>query len=68
MNKITIGLFGFGVVRQGIFQVLGISRNAHAEIVQICVRTNKPRSIDAFYFTTDPRVILSNPEMTLIVR
>lgn len=54
MNKIKIGLFGFGVVGQGIFQVLSKSRNAHAEIVKICVRSNKPRSIDASYFTTDP--------------
>ena len=67
MNKIKIGLFGFGVVGQGIFQVLSKSRNAHAEIVKICVRSNKPRSIDASYFTTDPEVILSNPEIDLIV-
>ena len=44
MNKIKIGLFGFGVVGQGIFQVLSKSRNAHAEIVKICVRSNKPRT------------------------
>ena len=67
MNKIKIGLFGFGVVGQGIFQVLSKSRNAHAEIVKICVRSNKPRSIDASYFTTDPEVLLSNPEIDLIV-
>ena len=57
MNKIKIGLFGFGVVGQGIFQVLSKSRNAHAEIVKICVRSNKPRSIDASYFTSTIRSI-----------
>ena len=31
------------------------------------MRSNKPRSIDASYFTTDPEVILSNPEIDLIV-
>ena len=53
MNKIKIGLFGFGVVGQGIFQVLSKSRNAHAEIVKICVRSNKPRSIDASHPTSE---------------
>ncbi|WP_300106809.1 homoserine dehydrogenase [uncultured Alistipes sp.] len=68
MNKIKIGLFGFGVVGQGIFQVLEKSRNAHAEIVKICVRSaSKPRSIDRAYFTTDPEEILSSPSIDLIV-
>lgn len=67
-NKIKIGLFGFGVVGQGIFQVLEKSRNAHAEIVRICVRSaSKPRSIDRSYFTTDPEEILANPAIDLIV-
>ncbi len=68
MNKIKIGLFGFGVVGQGIFEVLSKSPNAHAEIVKICVRSaGKPRSIDARYFTTNPDEILSNPEIDLVV-
>ncbi len=68
MNKIKIGLFGFGVVGQGIFEVVSKSRNANAEIVKICVRSaSKPRSIDSSYFTTDPDVILDNPEINLIV-
>ncbi len=68
MSKIKIGLFGFGVVGQGIFQVLNQSRNANAEIVKICVRSaSKPRSIDSSYFTTDAEAILSNPEIDLVV-
>ena len=35
MSKIKIGLFGFGVVGQGIYQVVQKSKNAHAEIVKI---------------------------------
>lgn len=38
MTKIKIGLFGFGVVGQGIYEVVRKSKNAHAEIVKICVR------------------------------
>ena len=36
MTKIKIGLFGFGVVGQGIYEVVRKSKNAHAEIVKIC--------------------------------
>ena len=47
MSKIKIGLFGFGVVGQGIYQVVQKSKNAHAEIVKICVRDpEKPRKIE----------------------
>ncbi|MFQ7386946.1 MAG: hypothetical protein ACLRM8_04210 [Alistipes sp.] len=43
MSKIKIGLFGFGVVGQGIYQVVQKSKNANAEIVKICVRSlDKP--------------------------
>ncbi|MFR9249655.1 MAG: hypothetical protein ACLVK4_06885 [Alistipes shahii] len=43
MSKIKIGLFGFGVVGQGIYEVVRKSKNAHAEIVKICVRDPKSR-------------------------
>ena len=36
MGKIKIGLFGFGVVGQGIYEVVRKSKNANAEIVKIC--------------------------------
>lgn len=68
MSKIKIGLFGFGVVGQGIYQVVRKSKNAHAEIVKICVRTlGKPRSADSSYFTDSPAEILDNPEINLVV-
>ncbi len=70
MSTIKIGLFGFGVVGQGIYEVVRKSKNAHAEIVKICVRNpDKPRKIeiDKSYFTTSPQEILDNPEISLIV-
>ena len=70
MRKIKIGLFGFGVVGQGIFQVLGRSKNANAEIVGISVRNpDKPRAVaaDRSLFTASPDVILDNPEIDLVV-
>ena len=45
MSKIKIGLFGFSVVGQGIYQVVQKSKNAHAEIVKICVRRSEERRV-----------------------
>ena len=70
MRKIKIGLFGFGVVGQGIHQVLGRSKNANAEIIGICVRNpDKPRAVaaDRSLFTAAPDAILDNPEVDLVV-
>ena len=70
MRKIKIGLFGFGVVGQGIHQVLGRSKNANAEIIGICVRNpDKPRAVAAgrSLFTASPDAILDNPEVDLVV-
>ncbi len=70
MNRIRIGLFGFGVVGQGIYQVIDKAPNAHAEIKRICVRDkNKPRALDApqYLFTEQPDDILNDSEIDLIV-
>ena len=70
MAKIKIGLFGFGVVGQGIFQVIQRAKNAHAEIVRICVRSlDKPRKVEAdpALFTTSADDILNDPQINLIV-
>ena len=70
MSKIKIGLFGFGVVGQGIYQVVQKSKNAHAEIVKICVRDpEKPRKVEVnkSLFTTSADEILDNRDINLIV-
>lgn len=70
MAKIKIGLFGFGVVGQGIYEVLRRTKNVNAEIVKICVRSlDKPRpgEIDRRFFTDSADEILRNPEIDLIV-
>ena len=67
-NKIKIGLFGFGVVGSGIYEVLRKSKNAHAEIVKICVADlTKPRTLDASFFTDRAEDILDDPGIDLIV-
>lgn len=68
--KIKIGLFGFGTVGKGLFEVLRKSKNAHAEIVKICVRDiTKPRPghVDKSLFTDRAEDILDNPDINLIV-
>lgn len=70
MNKIKIGLFGFGTVGQGIYRVIKRAKNAHAEIHRICVRNiDKPRDVEVprGMLTTDPNEILNDPEIDLIV-
>ena len=70
MQQINIGLFGFGVVGQGIYQVINKAKNAHATIRHICVRDiNKPRKTDVPHqlLTDDPSVIFDDPEINLIV-
>ena len=70
MSNIKIGLFGFGVVGQGVYEVIRKSKNAHAEIVKICVHDlTKPRQVEvpASLLTDTAEDILNNPEINLIV-
>ena len=70
MAKIKIGLFGFGVVGQGIYQVIRKAKNANAKIVRICVRNpDKPRAVevDRALLTTSADEILDDPNVNLVV-
>ena len=70
MSNIKIGLFGFGVVGQGVYEVIRKSRNAHAEIVKICVSDlQKPRqtAVDPALLTDCADDILQNDEINLVV-
>lgn len=67
-KKITIGLFGFGCVGQGLYDVLGRSKGFKASIEKIAIKNaGKSRSLPAEYFTTDHNEILDNPEINTIV-
>lgn len=69
MNKdLTIGLFGFGVVGQGLYDVLDNSRGIKASIAKICVKDrSKKRRLSTDYFTFDKFDLLDNPDINLIV-
>lgn len=68
-NKIiNLGIFGFGCVGQGLYEVLNRTKGINARIKKICIKDpNKPRPIDASYFTTDKNDILQDPTIDVVV-
>ena len=66
-KKLKIGLFGFGVVGQGLNDIIS-SQNLNLEVVKIAIKNaDKPRSLPASLFTTSHDEILDNPEINTIV-
>ncbi len=67
-KKLTIGLFGFGVVGEGIYQVLQQTPSLNASIKKVCIKhADKKRNAEASLFTTDYSEILNDPEINLVV-
>ena len=69
-NTLQIGLFGFGTVGQGVYTVLGRTKNAHAAVRHICVRDiNKQRKtqVPDGLITDNADDIFNDPEVSLIV-
>lgn len=65
---LNIGLFGFGCVGQGLYDVLNHSQGLKASIGKICVKDKtKPRTIDMDYFTFNKQEVLTSKEHNLIV-
>lgn len=66
-KKITIGLFGFGVVGQGLYDIIK-TKNLNLEIVRFVIKNpNKKRSLPQHLFSTDKNSILQNPEINTVV-
>ena len=67
-KQLTIGLFGFGVVGEGIYKVLQQTSSLKAEIKKVCIRhAGKQRSAPAELFTTDKYDLLNDPAINVIV-
>ncbi len=67
-DNINIGLFGFGCVGQGLYDVLQHSEGLKAEIGKICVKDKtKNRTLDSSYFTFERGDVLKNDNHNLIV-
>src|ERR1700750_3300567 len=66
-KKLKIGLFGFGVVGQGLYDIIR-TKNLNIEIVKIAIKDpTKKRSLPADLFTTARNEILNNPEINTVV-
>ena len=66
-KKLRIGLFGFGVVGQGLNDIIQ-SQNLNIEVVKIAIKnTDKQRSLPLSLFTTSHDEILDHPEINTIV-
>ena len=67
-KKLTIGLFGFGVVGEGLYRILEQTTSLHARIKRICIKNpEKERIAPAALFTTDMDKLLNDPDINLIV-
>lgn len=67
-KTLNIGLFGFGCVGFGLFEVLQSTPGLKANIKKIAIRNpGKPRQIGMEHFTTDRFEILNDPDINVVV-
>ena len=68
MKQFNIGLFGFGNVGRGLYDVLVQTNQQHATIKRVCVRNiNKDRGVDKALFTDNADDIFNDPDINMIV-
>ncbi len=67
-KQLTIGLFGFGVVGEGLYKVLQQTPSLKAAIKKICIKNqNKKRTAPPSLFTTNKGELLNDPDINVIV-
>ncbi|HEY4205948.1 MAG TPA: homoserine dehydrogenase [Puia sp.] len=67
-KQLTIGLFGFGVVGEGLYKVLQQTPSLKASIKKVCIKNpGKKREAPASLFTTDRNEILNDPSINVVV-
>lgn len=67
-KQLTIGLFGFGVVGEGLYKVLQQTPSLKASIKKVCIRNpDKKRDAPSTLFTTDRNELLNDEEINVIV-
>ncbi len=68
MKEINIGLFGFGVVGEGIYTLLNESKQVKASVKHICIKdASKARNAPSELFSPDADQILNDSEIDLVV-
>ena len=67
-TQLHIGLFGFGTVGKGLYDVLHSTPTLQSTIKKICIKDpGKQRSLPAENFTTDAAVLLNDKNINVIV-
>ncbi len=66
-KELNIGLFGFGCVGEGLYEVLEQTTLINAKIKKIVVKNNKKRSIDEINFSYDSADILEDNSIDTVV-
>ncbi len=67
-KQLTIGLFGFGVVGEGLYKALQQTPSLKATIKKICIKNyGKKRNAPASLFTTDKDELLNDNDINVIV-
>ena len=67
-KQLTIGLFGFGVVGEGLYKVLQQTPSLKAKIKKICIKhPGKKRNAPDELFTTNKDELLNDDEINVIV-
>jgi homoserine dehydrogenase len=67
-KKLIIGLFGFGVVGEGLYRVLQQTPSLQATIKKVCIKhPEKKRNAPESLFTTEKAALLDDPEINVIV-
>jgi homoserine dehydrogenase len=67
-KKLVLGIFGFGVVGEGLYKVLSLTPTLNARVKKVCIKhPAKKRNAPAELFTTDKSLLLNDPEINVIV-
>lgn len=67
-KTLVIGMFGFGVVGEGLYKILKQTPSLKASIKKVCIKnTAKKRNAPASLFTSDKNDILLDPEINVVV-
>jgi homoserine dehydrogenase len=67
-KELTIGLFGFGIVGEGLYKVMKQTPSLKASIKKVCIKNpHKKRDAPASLFTTDRNELLNDDEINVIV-
>jgi homoserine dehydrogenase len=67
-KQLNIGLFGFGVVGEGLYKVLQQTPSLNAHIKKVCIKhPEKKRNAPSELFTTDANELLEDDSINVIV-